>query len=149
MAMTEITQIDENNVMSTEIVPVDPLPNSESTNLNEVSRDESAKEFWQSFQAKTTDFFTNITQNTAAFLKSNQQLLSTLGFILLALLGIKIVFAIMNVIDEIPFVTPILKLIGLVYVVRFVWRYLIREQDRQELIQTLNRTKAEVLGSQN
>jgi CAAD domains of cyanobacterial aminoacyl-tRNA synthetase len=144
--MTEITQFNEDGAISTEIVSANTLLDSESANINEMSAGESAEQFWQSFQAKTTAFFNNITKNTAAFLKSNQQLLSTLGFILLALLGFKVVFAIMGVIEEIPFVTPLLKLIGLVYVVRFVWRYLIREQDRQELIQTLNRTKVEVLG---
>ena len=39
-----------------------------------------------------------------------------------------------------------IKLIGLIYVVRFAWRYLIREQDRQELMVTLDRTKAEIFG---
>jgi CAAD domains of cyanobacterial aminoacyl-tRNA synthetase len=34
----------------------------------------------------------------------------------------------------------------LIYVVRFAWRYLIREHDRQELMATLDRTKAEIFG---
>jgi hypothetical protein len=34
-----------------------------------------------------------------------------------------------------------------VSVVRFAWRYLIREHDRQELIEILDRKKVEVLGN--
>ena len=104
---------------------------------------------WVTIQTRTTGFFDETVSTIATFFKNNRQLLTILGIAFLAIVGVKLMFAGLNAIDDIPLVTPLLKLIGLVYVVRFVWRYLLREQDRHELAENFNRTKAEVLGSQN
>jgi hypothetical protein len=53
----------------------------------------------------------------------------------------------LNAIDDIPLVAPLLKIIGLVYSVNFIWRYSLRARDRKELMQKIDRTKAEILGS--
>jgi CAAD domains of cyanobacterial aminoacyl-tRNA synthetase len=101
---------------------------------------------WQSTQTELTALFEQAKSTTTEFFKNNQQLFMTLGWIVLAIIGDKLVFAALGTIDDIPLVTPILKLVGLVSVVRFAWRYLIREHDRQELIEIIDRTKVEVLG---
>jgi hypothetical protein len=103
----------------------------------------------QSIQAEMMASFENIKSTTTKFFNSNRQLFINLGWIVLALLGAKVVFATLSIIDDIPLVTPLLKLVGLVSVVRFVWRYLIREHDRQELIEMIDRTKVEILGDRN
>ena len=108
---------------------------------------ESTEEVWQSIQIKTADFFGNAASYTAALFKNNRQTLITLGWIFLVFLSAKILFTALDTIDDIPLVTPLLKLVGLVSVTRFVWRYLIREQNRQEFAEALNHAKAEVLGS--
>ena len=103
----------------------------------------------ESIQAQLSTFFENAKSYLTAFYKTSQQLLIALGLILLAIISVKLLFAGLSTIDSIPLFTTLLKIVGLVYVVRFTWRYLIREHDRQELIETIERTKAEVLGSQN
>jgi CAAD domains of cyanobacterial aminoacyl-tRNA synthetase len=100
----------------------------------------------QSTQAEVTAFVENIKSTATEFFNNNRPLFTTLGWIALAIVGAKFVFAALGTIDDIPLVTPILKIVGLVSVVRFAWRYLIREHDRQELIEILDRTKVEVLG---
>ncbi|MCY7369037.1 MAG: CAAD domain-containing protein [Chamaesiphon sp.] len=100
----------------------------------------------QSIQSELTAFVENVTATTTELFKNNRQLFITLGWLVLAILGIKIVFATLGIIDDIPLVTPIIKLVGLVSVVRFAWRYLIREHDRKELVEIIDRTKVEVLG---
>jgi hypothetical protein len=84
----------------------------------------------QSIQAELTAFVKNATATTTEIFKNNRQLFITLGWIALAIIGAKLVLATLGIIDDIPLVTPILKLVGLVSVVRFGWRYLIREHDR-------------------
>ena len=125
------------------------IPAYEQMMNNEQSTVESAEELWVTIQTRTTGFFDETVSTIATFFKNNRQLLTILGIAFLAIVGVKLMFAGLNAIDDIPLVTPLLKLIGLVYVVRFVWRYLLREQDRHELAENFNRTKAEVLGSQN
>jgi hypothetical protein len=100
----------------------------------------------QSTQTELIAFFEQAKSTATEFFNSNRQLFTTLGWIVLAVIGAKFVFAALGTIDDIPLVTPILKIVGLVSVVRFSWRYLIREHDRQELIEIIDRTKVEILG---
>lgn len=139
------------NVMNYDETPAifGDIPASEPMMNNEQSTVESAEELWVTIQTRTTGFFEETVSTIAIFFKNNRQLLTILGVAFIAILGVKLIFAGLNAIDDIPLVTPLLKLIGLVYVVRFVWRYLLREQDRHELVENINRTKAEVLGNQN
>ncbi len=100
----------------------------------------------QSTQTELTALFEQAKSTATDFFNNNRPLFITLGWIILAIIGVKFVFAALGTIDDIPLVTPLLKIVGLVSVVRFAWRYLIREHDRQELIEILDRTKVEVLG---
>jgi CAAD domains of cyanobacterial aminoacyl-tRNA synthetase len=111
------------------------------------STTESAEESWNSFQAQAINFFTNVTQSSVAFFRENRQLLVALGWILLAFLGIKVLFASLDAIDDVPLMSSFLKLVGLVSVTRFVWRYLVRASDRQELTQKIDQVKTELLGN--
>ena len=139
------------NVMNYDETPaiLGDIPANEPTIDNEQSTVESAKEMWVTIQTRTTGFFEETVSTIAIFFRNNRQLLTILGVAFLAILGAKLMFAGLNAIDDIPLVTPLLKLIGLVSVVRFVWRYLLREQDRHKLVENINRTKAEVLGDRN
>jgi hypothetical protein len=101
---------------------------------------------FQSTQTELTAFFEQAKSTTTDFFNNNRPFFTTLGWIALAIIGIKFVFATLGTIDDIPLVTPLLKIVGLVSVIRFAWRYLIREHDRQELIEIIDRTKVEVLG---
>jgi|GEM_PF-1049589 hypothetical protein len=107
---------------------------------------DAAGEAWASFQVKANAFLTKALQSTGTFFEQNKQLLSILGWTLLTLLGIRVVFAALDAIDDIPLVTPVLKLIGLATVAWFIWRYLLRANNRQELAQMLNGAKAELFG---
>jgi CAAD domains of cyanobacterial aminoacyl-tRNA synthetase len=99
-----------------------------------------------SIQVEITAFLENVAATTTELFNNNRQLFITLGWIVLIIFSAKVVFATLGIIEDIPLVTPIIKLVGLVSVVRFAWRYLIREHDRQELIEIIDRTKVEVLG---
>ncbi|MBD2033709.1 CAAD domain-containing protein [Leptolyngbya sp. FACHB-321] len=110
---------------------------------------DAAGEAWASFQVKANAFLAKAIQSTGTFLEQNKQLLSVLGWTLLTLLGIRVVFAALDAIDDIPLVTPVLKLIGLATVAWFIWRYLLRANNRHELSQMFNNAKAELFGDQS
>ena len=110
---------------------------------------DAAQEAWASFQVKANAFLTKAIQSIGTFFEQNKQLLSILGWTLLTLLGIRVVFAALDAIDDIPLVTPILKLIGLATVAWFIWRYLLRANNRHELSQMFNNAKAELFGDQS
>ena len=140
-------------VMSVDDSPTaDPMlmqaPATQDTVIQETTDDaaDAAQEAWASFQVKANAFLTKAIQSTGAFFEQNKQLLSILGWTLLTLLGIRVVFAALDAIDDIPLVTPILKLIGLATVAWFIWRYLLRANNRHELSQMFNSAKAELFG---
>jgi CAAD domains of cyanobacterial aminoacyl-tRNA synthetase len=107
----------------------------------------SAQDTWQSLQTSdTAAYFDRAKAYAVDFFATNRQIMIALGVFFLAIISLKLLFAGLSAIDDIPLVSPLLKIIGLIYSVRFVWRYLIRERDRRELIQAIDRTKAEILG---
>jgi hypothetical protein len=143
-----LEQVRDNQDANMEISLATPLPASNTIVINDSSASDSAEEMWQSFQFQATAFLETAKENLITLLRNNRQIFYVLGWIFLALLGIRILFAVMNAIDDIPFVTFILKLIGFLYVARFVQRYLVRADNRQELSQMLNHAKSEFLGSE-
>jgi Flp pilus assembly protein TadB len=142
---TKIIQTDQYGPVNVETIEVDTPTPAEPALTHDVSPTETVAA-WESTQAKTTAFLTNTGSSIKELFQNNQQALTVLGIAYVALLVLKLLFAALGAIDGIPLVAPILKLIGLIYVVRFAWRYLIREHDRQELMATLDRTKAEIFG---
>ena len=116
--------------------------------LHRASTNASVEESLRSLQSQVPNFFANATSSATAFFKNNQQLLTTLGGVLVALLGMRMLLGALDAFDDIPLVSPLLKLIGFVYVVRFVWRYLLRRRDRQEFIQHFNRIRGDFFGGQ-
>ena len=100
----------------------------------------------ESSQTELVALFENAKSTATDFFNQNQQIFIAVGWILLAIFGIKVLFATLGIIDDIPLVTPLIKVVGLVSVVRFSWRYLVRKHDRQELIEIIDRKKVEILG---
>lgn len=110
------------------------------------SATESASANWQSYQSKQAEFIANATSSVKTFFRENQTLLINLGWVLLALVGLQLLFTVLDVIDNIPLMTPILKLVGLISTGWFVWRYLLKASTRQELVQKFRQAKSELLG---
>ena len=135
------------NDMTTNDMPANDMSASEV--MLSRSTNESVEESWHSIQAQVSAFFANITSSATTFFRNNRSLLTTLGWVLLALLSLRLLLGALDAFDDIPLVSPLLKLIGFVYVVRFVWRFLLRQHDRKELMQTLSRAKEEIFGNQS
>ncbi len=127
-----------------------PLPESAALPTVEDSiNDETFVKQLESIPSNTVGFFEEVISSTTEVFNNNRQLLINLGIISLAFIATKLAFAGLSAIDDIPLVSPLLKLVGLYYVARFVWDYLIRERDRQQLAEKFNSMKAQVLGDRN
>ena len=148
----EIVQINEYGEVTTEItddrvvrdLSAKILPPADSISYSDAT--ETAEDSWASFKVQASGFYSNVSQSTSAFFRENRQLLNTLGLILLAFLGLRILSAVISAIDSIPLITPLLKLVGLGTVTWFTWRYMLRADNRQELAQKWNRAKADLFG---
>jgi hypothetical protein len=59
---------------------------------------------------------------------------------------IYITLAVLDAIDDIPLLSPVLKLVGMGYSAWFVYRYLWKAENRQELWQEFDAFKAQIVG---
>ncbi len=73
--------------------------------------------------------------------------ITVIGLVLGALIGIKLVFAILGAINDIPVIAPTMELIGLVYTGWFIYRYLLKAENRKELLSNLGDVKDQVTGN--
>lgn len=80
------------------------------------------------------------------FFAEYQKPIVTVGLILTGAVSIKVTLAVLNALNEIPLVAPTFQLIGLGYTSWFVYRYLLKVSDRQELLAEIEVLKEQVVG---
>lgn len=75
-----------------------------------------------------------------------KSLITFIGWVVASIVALKIVFAVLGAINDIPLLSPILELIGIVCGGWVTVRYLINAESRAELGRILNSAKQYVLG---
>ena len=83
-------------------------------------------------------------ENKPVLLDNYQKPAITVAFFLGGLILLRIISAVLGVVDHLFLITPVLKLIGAGYTTWFVYRYLLKVGDRQELIEKVSQLKAQV-----
>lgn len=143
----EIIQTNEGINAADEHVLVDSDINPDVATVT--STPEVEVDNWQSMQSKTANFFADFPEYIVTFFRNNRQIVSALGWVLLSVLGIKVLLAVLGTINDLPIIGFALKLIGLLSVVQFTRRYLMRAADREKLSEKIGQVKSELLGSQS
>ena len=101
---------------------------------------------WQEWLEPVWDVLGKIPEYTGEFFSKNQQPLISIGLIVLGIVSVKILVAVLDAIDDIPLLAPTMQLIGLCYTAWFVWRYLWKASNRQELLSELDALKSQIFG---
>jgi hypothetical protein len=130
---TEIVESEE-MVEVQEEAPLVEVKVEDNLMLSKMPSPKPAKEEqWLQFGEKTSEFITGLQNFVGEFFQKYQPLLATLGWILLALMSVKVMLALLNAINEIPLLSVLLELVGLGYGIWFIFRYLLTAATRQEL----------------
>ena len=95
--------------------------------------------------SQTNQFVNSLTEELTKLVAQNKQLLVVAGIFLCVLVALKMAGAMMATIAEIPFLAPLLKIVGIVYSGWFIYRYLIRASQRQELFGRITAAKENFL----
>ncbi|MBD2258554.1 CAAD domain-containing protein [Pseudanabaena sp. FACHB-2040] len=95
---------------------------------------------------KVSELLGDLPEYVTDFFREYQRPIITVGLIFASIISVKLVLAILGAINEIPLLSPTFELIGLTYSGWFVYRYLLRASNRQELVEDINTLKAQVLG---
>jgi len=101
---------------------------------------------WQEWLQPVWEILGKIPEYTGEFFSKNQQPLISIGLIVLGIVSVKILVAVLDAIDDIPLLAPTMQLIGLCYTAWFVWRYLWKASNRQELLSELDALKSQIFG---
>ncbi|MBD2578532.1 CAAD domain-containing protein [Oscillatoria sp. FACHB-1406] len=102
---------------------------------------------WQEWAETVSEFTSQLPNYIARFFSDYKQPLLTLGLFIAGIITVKVTLALLDAINDIPLLAPGLELVGLGYTGWFVYRYLLKAADRQELVAEVNKLKTQVLGS--
>ncbi|ACK66437.1 conserved hypothetical protein [Rippkaea orientalis PCC 8801] len=101
---------------------------------------------WQEWVEPVIDILSNASNYIGEWFSTYKQLLTTLGIIVFGIISVKIIIAILGAISDIPLLAPILQLVGLGYTAWFVWRYLWKASNREELFAEFDAIKNQMFG---
>ncbi len=96
-----------------------------------------------------TEFLSQLPDYLATFFADYKKPITTVGLIIGALIAVKFTLAILDAINDIPLMSPMLELIGLAYTSWFVYRYLLKASNRQELWGEFDSLKNQVAGNKS
>lgn len=137
-----------NTELQSESAVPEEYPTASPENLNSESSfsGEETSQQWQRVWDRISGLLGNLPDYVTDFFKEYQRPLITVGLILAALISVRVVLAILRAVNDIPLLAPTFELIGLTYSGWFIYRYLLRAANRQELLEDFNALKAQVLG---
>lgn len=84
-----------------------------------------------------------------AFYEQYKSPLTVVGLIVASIISLKVLLGIVNELNDIPLLAPTFELIGIGYTVWFVYRYLLRSSNRQQLGQEIQAIKEQVFGKKS
>lgn len=139
--------------MSTDFESKDSLfgsedPNSQpetSASAATALTDEATKQVKQVWE-KVSGLLGDLPDYVSQFFYQYKRPIVTVGLILAAVLAVKIVLALLDAVNDVPLLAPSLELVGLFYTGWFLYRYLLKASNRQELLDDIKTIRDQVLG---
>ncbi|HEY9619407.1 MAG TPA: CAAD domain-containing protein [Crinalium sp.] len=136
-----------NSASSVETIEDDLNADYSATSVSSPSIDESNI---QNIQDRAAAILSNLPDYVTNFFKTYKQPIVTISLVIGSIIVLRVLLAtidaIFDTIDDVPFLTSLLELTGLVFWGWFTYRYLLQASNRQELVDAFNSTKERILG---
>jgi hypothetical protein len=139
------------SVLDGNVLGTQEAANSEPSTLEslETSAEAVGDELNQQFK-QVSDRFAKILGGLpdylSGFFGEYRQPVVTVLLILGALLAVKLTLALLDALDDVPLLAPTFELIGFAYTVWFIYRYLLKASNRQELSGEVQALKDQIIG---
>ena len=101
---------------------------------------------WDRISQQIKDFFAQLPDYVGNFFQQNQRPITNIGLILGAIVALRLIIGILDALNDIPLLGSTFELIGICYSVWFVYRYLLKVENRQEIARQLDELKQQVVG---
>jgi len=107
--------------------------------------DEATRQVKQAWE-KVSGLLRDLPDYVTEFFKQYRRPIVTVGLIIAAIIAVKLVLALLDAINDFPLLAPLFELIGLIYSGWFLYRYLLKASNRQELLGDIAAIRDQVLG---
>lgn len=126
-------------------LPITDLPTEEPLLLPPASESETSQQLKQ-VGDRIYAFLSGLPDYLSDFFGEYKRPIVTLGLIFGSVVSVKLTLALLDAINDIPLLAPTFELIGFSYTAWFIYRYLWRASNREELAGSFNSLKDQVLG---
>lgn len=121
------------------------LPTDDPLLLPPASEPETSQQLKQVADRVYT-FLAGLPDYLSDFFGEYRRPIITLGLIFGSIVSVKLTLALLDAINDIPLLAPTFELIGFAYTAWFIYRYLWRASNREELAASFGSLKDQVLG---
>lgn len=123
-------------MQQTEYININPVVSetSESIDLTTQSIAKQLEVQGRQFGNNITVFFSEIPENISRFFQKYKQPITNILLGLSALIAVRVLFAVVAALNGIPLLAPTFQLIGILYSVWSINRYLLKKPNREELV---------------
>ena len=142
--MTQANFSDETQTV-TEVVTVDLVEDKPGV-MTTVTTTETPTSQLQDIKDQVITILSELPAYLSNFFADYQKPLITVGLILAGGISIKVMLGVLDALNDVPLVAPIFELIGMGYTGWFVYRYLLKASNRQELLTEIDSLKEQVVG---
>ena len=127
---------------------IEALKGSEVGNLPMLPPASEPEEQWQRIGRQISAFLAQLPEYIGSFYQEYKLPIISFALLVITVTALRIFLAVLNAINGIPLVSPILQFIGLGYTIWFTFRYLLKDSTRQELAEEIRLLKKQILGRQ-
>ncbi len=142
--MTQVNFSDDTQTI-TEVVTVDLVTDQPGV-ITTVTTAETPTGQFQDIKDQVMTILSELPAYVSNFFADYQKPLVTLGLILAGGISIKVLLGVLGALNDVPLVAPVFELIGMGYTGWFVYRYLLKASNRQELLTEVDAFKEQVVG---
>ncbi|MDE5080158.1 MAG: CAAD domain-containing protein [Trichodesmium sp. St18_bin1] len=123
------------------------ISSTEAGSLAKVSNSEKTPDEFQDIKNQVLETFSELPAIITGFFGQYQKPIITLGIIVALIVTFKVTLAVVESLNDIPLLAPTFELIGIIYSIWFIYRYLLRASSRQELSAEIQVWKDQILGN--
>ncbi|MEH2161491.1 MAG: CAAD domain-containing protein [Nostoc sp.] len=122
--------------------------NAQTGTITKLQPPAQSEDEWLKYGEQISTFLATLPDYLGSFFNQYKQPLVTVGLIVGSIVGVKVLLAILDALNDIPLVAPTFELIGIGYSAWFVYRYLLKASTRKELTSEITTLKSQVVGKQ-
>jgi hypothetical protein len=122
--------------------------NAQTGTITKLQPPAQSQDEWLKYGEQVSTFLATLPEYLGSFFNQYKQPLVTVGLIVGSIVGVKVLLAILDALNDIPLVAPTFELIGIGYSAWFVYRYLLKASTRKELTSEITTLKSQVVGKQ-